>query len=330
MAHKIDSASGSITLISEDGSGNVNLTLPRAGLGTAASADTGTAAGNIPVLDGSGQIASGVLTNAAVADNAITLAKMAHGTDGELITYDATGAPANVAVGTSGQVLTSGGAGVAPTFQTSTHTPDDNSVTLAKMAHGTDGELITYDSSGAPATVGVGSSGQVLTSNGAGSAPTMQDSAGGGKVLQVVSVTKTDIFTTTSTSFVDITGFTASITPSATNSKILVTVHLAVGNASNSIAQIYTIVRDSTDIAIGDSAGSRTRCTLFERAGNYTYPASHSVTHLDAPSTTSPTVYKMKMKTNGGTGTINRNGYDPDTSVAGRTVSSITLMEIGA
>jgi len=118
MAHKIDSASGSITLISEDGSGNVNLTLPRAGLGTAASADTGTAAGNIPVLDGSGQIASGVLTNAAVADNAITLAKMAHGTDGELITYDATGAPANVAVGTSGQVLTSGGAGVAPTFQT--------------------------------------------------------------------------------------------------------------------------------------------------------------------------------------------------------------------
>jgi len=42
---------------------------------------------------------------------------MAHGTDGELITYDATGAPANVAVGTSGQVLTSGGAGVAPTFQ---------------------------------------------------------------------------------------------------------------------------------------------------------------------------------------------------------------------
>ena len=180
MAHKIDSASGSITLISEDGSGNVNLTLPRAGLGTAASADTGTAAGNIPVLDGSGQIASGVLTNAAVADNAITLAKMAHGTDGELITYDATGAPANVAVGTSGQVLTSGGVGVAPTFQTSTHTPDDNSVTLAKMASGTDGNLITYDASGDPAYVTTGTSGQVLTSGGTGVAPTFQTAAGGG------------------------------------------------------------------------------------------------------------------------------------------------------
>jgi hypothetical protein len=48
------------------------------------------------------------------------------------------------------------------------------------MAHGTDGEIITYDASGAPATVGVGTSGQVLTSNGAGSAPSMQSPAAAG------------------------------------------------------------------------------------------------------------------------------------------------------
>jgi hypothetical protein len=52
-----------------------------------------------------------------IADNAVTLAKMASGTDGELITYDASGAPATVGVGTSGQVLTSNGAGSAPTMQ---------------------------------------------------------------------------------------------------------------------------------------------------------------------------------------------------------------------
>lgn len=57
---------------------------------------------------------SGALT---IADNVVTLAKMAHGTDGNLISYDATGAPAAVATGTSGQVLTSNGAGAAPTFQ---------------------------------------------------------------------------------------------------------------------------------------------------------------------------------------------------------------------
>jgi hypothetical protein len=57
-------------------------------------------------------------TSTEVADNAITLAKMASGTDGNLITYDASGDPAYVTTGTSGQILTSGGAGVAPTFQT--------------------------------------------------------------------------------------------------------------------------------------------------------------------------------------------------------------------
>ena len=52
-----------------------------------------------------------------VADNAITLAKLASGTAGELPTWDASGDPAAVAVGTAAQVLTSNGAGAAPTFQ---------------------------------------------------------------------------------------------------------------------------------------------------------------------------------------------------------------------
>ena len=47
----------------------------------------------------------------------IDVADLANGTDGELITWDAAAAPTTVATGTSGQVLTSGGAGVAPTFQ---------------------------------------------------------------------------------------------------------------------------------------------------------------------------------------------------------------------
>ncbi len=58
------------------------------------------------------------IATANIQDNAVTLAKMAHGTDGNLITYDAAGAPAYVATGTVGQVLTSGGAGAVPTFQT--------------------------------------------------------------------------------------------------------------------------------------------------------------------------------------------------------------------
>tara|TARA_Y100001951_G_scaffold101551_1_gene106635 strand:- start:387 stop:1778 length:1392 start_codon:yes stop_codon:yes gene_type:complete len=56
---------------------------------------------------------------------------------------------------------------------------DDNAVGLAAMAHATDGVIITFDANGAPAYVGPGSDGQVLTSTGAGSPPAFEDAAGG-------------------------------------------------------------------------------------------------------------------------------------------------------
>ena len=103
----------------------------------------------------------------------------------------------------------------------------DDAVTLAKMAGGTDGNLITYDASGDPAYVTTGTSGQVLTSGGAGVAPTFQTAAGGGKVLQVIyartntTVTKTLSGNAGSGDYVD-TGLTATITPTESDSDILV------------------------------------------------------------------------------------------------------------
>ena len=78
----------------------------------------------------------------------------------------------------------------------------DNAVTLAKIASGTDGELITWDASGDPAAVAVGTATHVLTSNGAGAAPTFQ-AAGGGATGLITRAT----FSTAST--VDITGFSS-------------------------------------------------------------------------------------------------------------------------
>ena len=64
-------------------------------------------------------LTAGIATTAVtVSDNAITLAKMAGGTDGNIISYDASGDPVAVATGNSGQVLTSAGAGAPPTFTT--------------------------------------------------------------------------------------------------------------------------------------------------------------------------------------------------------------------
>jgi hypothetical protein len=53
----------------------------------------------------------------AIADKALAIAKLADGTDGELITWDASGVIAAVAAGNADQILTSNGAGAAPTFQ---------------------------------------------------------------------------------------------------------------------------------------------------------------------------------------------------------------------
>jgi len=56
----------------------------------------------------------------------------------------------------------------------------DNAVGLAQMAGGTDGNIITYDTSGNPAVVATGSDGQILTSAGADAVPAFEAAAAGG------------------------------------------------------------------------------------------------------------------------------------------------------
>ena len=63
------------------------------------------------------QILGSVLDLGTPSDRTVTLAKMAAGTDGNLISYDTSGNPVAVATGTDGQVLTSAGAGAVPAFE---------------------------------------------------------------------------------------------------------------------------------------------------------------------------------------------------------------------
>ena len=80
-----------------------------------------------------------------------------------------------------------------------------------------------------------------------------------GHILQVKYAKKTDTFSTTSTSYVDITDLSVSITPSSTSSKILISWDLATGQQNNASHCYVVIARDSTDsIFVADSAGSRT------------------------------------------------------------------------
>ena len=192
----------------------------------------------------------------------------------------------------------------------------DNAVGLAQMAGGTDGNIITYDTSGNPAAVATGSSGQVLTSAGAGAAPTMAASAVGGKVLQVLNQVQATEVTSNNDTYVD-SGLSLAITPSATSSKILVICSNDVSKVGGDTDVGIRCYRDSTEVGgriigrkVSDTDNSDTAQSVF------------SFTILDSPSSTSALTYKTQYNNNQGAGTVRIN--------RGSGSSTICLMEIGA
>ena len=147
-----------------------------------------------------------------------------------------------------------------------------------------------------------------------------------GHVVQVVSAIKDDKQTVTSTSFLDVTGLSVSITPTSSTSKVLVLFN-GHGGHDNTNYFLWNIVRGST--------------TLAQPAGSNPYPATMNsytgdsvssgsafqnlgMTFLDSPATTSATTYKIQVRTTGGTATVN--GRPSNTN--GAAVSTITVMEI--
>ena len=152
-----------------------------------------------------------------------------------------------------------------------------------------------------------------------------------GAVLQVVSTTKTDTFSTSSTTFVDVTGYSVSITPTSSSSKILVICNITATAIGAAFSVHGRLMRGSTPIAVGDTAGSRQQASyMWEGAQEAHFGIS--VTYLDSPATTSSTTYKMQVRSNNGTYTtyVNRASTDSDSSAYARTASTITVMEIAA
>jgi len=124
----------------------------------------------------------------------------------------------------------------------------------------------------------------------------------GGKVLQVVSTTSSTAQSTTSTSYVDVTGLTVSITPSSASNKILVMYNdAAYIQKGTGIATGYgqwQILRDSTALSVKE---------FIQRdgvSGQDHYNAfPMSIIYLDSPSSTSSLTYKVQMK-NGDSATV--------------------------
>ena len=161
----------------------------------------------------------------------------------------------------------------------------------------------------------------------------LNDLRGAFRVLQVVSVLKTDTFTASTATYTDITGLSATITPSATTSKIFVFANVQGSNAIGVDPATLQLVRDSTAIALGDAAGSRVVGTSSLNGGaDGNVMSANIVAFLDSPATTSATTYKIQGRSNQGANTfvINRPYTDTNSAVSSRVVSTITVMEIKA
>jgi hypothetical protein len=182
----------------------------------------------------------------------------------------------------------------------------------------------------------------IIASSAAGASEILIPSTGGtldrlnraGNVLQVVQTVKTDTFSSSTNSYVDVTNLSVSITPSSASSKVLIFCSVVAGfdNDGNAarIAQ-FNLLRDSTSLINPDSPSSRTPgfVAITEQGSNLAVLSS-SFEFLDSPNTTSAISYKIQTRVSAGTVYVNRSELDNDTTAGIRAVSTITAMEVAA
>ena len=159
--------------------------------------------------------------------------------------------------------------------------------------------------------------------------------SGGGGVIQVVSATKTDTQSISGTgSSADITGLSVSITPTRSDSKILFTCNLTVGNSGSAGYLQGFMVRDSTNLLVGThGTGNMVNCTFANSGtGSSYYVEAVTFSVLDSPNSTSELTYKVQLGKGDNSyqlyinrpGTLDNNTYNSCAS------STLTVMEVSA
>ena len=160
---------------------------------------------------------------------------------------------------------------------------------------------------------------------------------GVGKILQIVSTTKTDASSQVlSTGALSTDLLTVSITPSNASNKILLMVSINI-SANNNAGQLLYLYKDSSVLtgAIGDASGSLERAS-FGINPNQVNPDHQSFQFLDTAGGTSAITYSIRSKfaknDSNYTISINKQGIGDSYSGyhIGRYVSTYTAMEIAS
>jgi hypothetical protein len=172
------------------------------------------------------------------------------------------------------------------------------------------GDLVPGTGADTFARLAVGANGTILTADSAeATGMKWAAAAGGGKVLQVVQGTTTTGLGNATTTYADTT-LTATITPSAATSKVLVII-------AQSGCRV-TGTADSVDLRL-----LRAGTQIFNTFVGYGAASTSStpINILDSPATTSATIYKTQFRS------LNTNNVSVQASGDN---STIILMEIGA
>jgi len=191
------------------------------------------------------------------------------------------------------------------------------------------GDLIVGTGADTFDRLAVGTNGYILTADStASTGMKWAAAAGGGKVLQVVYAVSTTQTTISSTSYTD-TGFSGSITPTASTSKILILISQSFGVGRQANTGSYAgvqLLRGTTSI-IDLDGGNSAYMGILSGQGNPTYSVVQwalPIMYLDSPATTSSVTYKTQGKLL----YAQDNGYLQAQQGSGK--STMILMEIGA
>jgi hypothetical protein len=176
-------------------------------------------------------------------------------------------------------------------------------------------------------TTADGSANQALVTNGSG-VLSFASAAAAGQVIQVVSTVVSGTVTiSTNDTPVDITGLSATITPSSASNKILILYKINYSNASGDTF-VGNLLRGATNIFQGTAGTGQQGTISFQTANmNNYWSLEAGGSFLDSPNTTSATTYKFQADNDSNlTMYFNRTarGGSSDPLVP----SSITLMEI--
>jgi hypothetical protein len=205
-------------------------------------------------------------------------------------------------------------------------------VTLAKLGDGTQGDILYYGASGAPARLGFGTSGDFLKTQGTGANPTWASS--GGAILKGASIVVKAAETFTGTAPAVMSSYDLAFQATAADSKLWLHMSLNLsGSATSYAGYFYNSTAGEIASPIGDASGSSIRSSWRGQTNNNDYAGSWTYGCWYEPGNTTNNTYQIFGNANSSaTMYLNRAGSSVDSAAIyyARTASTFTILEYAA